>query len=240
LKPGAILGGLAGIALLAAGIFQIVNSGSKPVTAADIEARVMEESINGPYLTAFKEALPEDYAAIMPPILAQQAENLDDPGLFDRMFLERMQVFQKENLAHLASADAAALAEFADRQAAMIDLPRLCEAVMADPPKMIDGKDTEARKISVERDIALFKGIAAGRAKPVVHGEPTAEQDAALSARMAPYLTPEVEAAILNGSFAGAPPKQRCPVLAAYWKAIADLPTDESAVWAAFLVRQGG
>ena len=189
-----------------------------------------------PFLTEFKQLLPEEYAAIIPPLLLRAVDEPETANGFDTIFLQKMQAFQAENIPAMAGAETAVLTDFAGKQRDVVQTPRLCEAMLGDTPKPLDPTDTAGRKIVVARDVALLRAVASGRQHAIKREGPTDEQDIAFSARLEPKLTPAQVTALSDGSAATMPARDRCPIVAAYWGTIADLPAEESALWTAFLL----
>ena len=232
-----VIVGVIGLVAIGGGLYTLFGPGqSNADKAARIERDLLADPINGPFMAEFKQLLPAEYAAIVPPLLARAVDDPEAAKAFDATFLQKMQAFQAEHVPAMAGAETAVLAEFAGKQRDVMQTPRLCEAMLADTPQSLDPADAEGRKTVVARDIALLRAVASGRQHGIKRGEPTEEQDIAFSAQMEPKLTPAQVAALTDGSVASMSAHDRCPIVAAYWTVIAGLPSEESANWTAFLL----
>ena len=233
-----VVAGVVGLVAIGGGLYTLFGATeSNADKAARIEKNLMADPLNGPFITEFKQLLPEEYAAIIPPLLARAVDEPETANAFDTIFIQKMQAFQTQNIPAMAGAETAVLADFAGKQRDVVQTPRLCEAMLAETPKPLDPADTAGRKTVIARDIALLRAVASGRQHAIKRGAPTDEQDIAFSAQVEPKLTPAQVTALTDGSVATMPVRDRCPIVAVYWSTIAGLPAEESALWTAFLLQ---
>jgi len=233
-----VIAGAIGLVAIGGGLFTILRANEpKPDDAVQLETLLLADPVKGAFLKESKQSLPEDYAAIVPPLLQRAVDMPEAAQGFDAIFVQKMQAFQAANITAMAGAETEVLAEFADKQRDMMQMQRLCELAMSDNPTTLPASGTDSRKVAVARDIALLRAVASGRTHAVTRVDPTEAQDIALGEQLQAKLTPKQVEDMMSGALVTQPPAERCPVLGAYWRLIADMPAQESATWTAFVLK---
>lgn len=199
------------------------------------ERDLLDDPVTGAFLAEFKSLFPSDYDDVVLSTL-REASFLSRSEIEERI-LDSMFDFQSRNLTSLLSADSYSLADLAERSAAAMRTPRLCQMAVSGDYSGMDYVDPAGQQALVEQDLALIRAIASGRSYGAPRGDPTVDQEVEFERLMSERLTEAQMNAVMDGSVEFLALEQQCPIMSAIWDTVAGMPTDASAFWTAQLFR---
>lgn len=198
------------------------------------EALLIADPIDGPFFVTFKQLLPDDYTAMVAPLLTDVSDPQREHDRFDALLSSRLEAFQANNAKAIATAGTPVLAEMAINLQRAMRTPEICYTAMESTYQPLPLANAEARRIATASNLSLIRAVASGRAAAVTRVPPSPTQVRAFNKDLEKRLTAQQWTAFQSGEMGNLPVSDQCIIMAAYWSVIAGYPREEAAQWTAY------